>query len=266
MTDNFFALGGHSLQAMRLVHEMTAATGHPVAVHDLFLAPTVAELAAMLEQRPTAPALPPTDTPTISAATPPDNGLTMEQRPLLSLYMANKLPPVEAASLYYLVPDVLAQTGLSRETIIEDWYNNLPLYDDMAETHLGRVASILLPRFGDVLYHDSSDLVNIIIEGLESCRQPGGAGRFADGPAAFGHRLWAGRSRRNCRAPRPARCDNRTRHYHCCRCAEHPANARRERAHPEQRTGRLPGAWLHRAGRAAADAPNAAPSARPAAV
>ncbi|WP_448316682.1 amino acid adenylation domain-containing protein, partial [Streptomyces sp. CO7] len=47
--DDFFALGGHSLRAAMVTARLTARTGVPVAVSELFRRPTVASLAALLD-------------------------------------------------------------------------------------------------------------------------------------------------------------------------------------------------------------------------
>ncbi|HLO02368.1 MAG TPA: amino acid adenylation domain-containing protein, partial [Symbiobacteriaceae bacterium] len=57
VTDNFFALGGHSLTAVRLVSRMQAVLGPRITVSALFKAPTVAELAAHSRQQGTAPSV-----------------------------------------------------------------------------------------------------------------------------------------------------------------------------------------------------------------
>ncbi|MFG2169747.1 amino acid adenylation domain-containing protein, partial [Micromonospora chersina] len=57
VTDNFFDLGGHSLLATQVVSRIHAA-GHEITVADLFDHPTVAALAAVIEQATTA-TLPP---------------------------------------------------------------------------------------------------------------------------------------------------------------------------------------------------------------
>ncbi|OLL72720.1 Siderophore biosynthesis non-ribosomal peptide synthetase [Pseudonocardia sp. Ae168_Ps1] len=50
--DDFFALGGHSMAAMRLIGRVRARTGADLSVRDVFDAPTVAALAGLLARRP----------------------------------------------------------------------------------------------------------------------------------------------------------------------------------------------------------------------
>ena len=50
LDDNFFALGGASLDAMRLLVRLTTDLGVRLSASDIFVAPTVAELAQRIEQ------------------------------------------------------------------------------------------------------------------------------------------------------------------------------------------------------------------------
>src|SRR5690606_8248352 len=60
--DNFFELGGHSLIAAEVAAKLRAAFGRPLSVRHVFDAPTLAELARVIErmfQEPGQEALPP---------------------------------------------------------------------------------------------------------------------------------------------------------------------------------------------------------------
>ena len=152
---------------------------HDISIKSLFLRPSIAALAEALEEHPAATegahdasALPVDGAISSEAGealpTPPDApSLQIERRPLLSLFATGKIPPVDAAALGYLPSDLLERTGLAREQVLHDWYDDLPTWQVLREMSLGRIASIILPRFRSDLYEDQGDLVAVIIEALE---------------------------------------------------------------------------------------------------
>ncbi|NJL04627.1 MAG: amino acid adenylation domain-containing protein [Chloroflexaceae bacterium] len=180
---DFFAAGGHSLRAMQLVSRLTSTSGVRVSMRDLFAAPTLAELAAQLATRaaaspPAAPTPAPAEllhrTPEASPPVLPSaSGLQIESRPLLSLYAAGELAPVDAAALYYLPADLLTDAARPANELLRLWTDDLPLFDDVVSTPAGRIASILLPRTSDDLYRDRAGLVRQIMQGVQLARQIG---------------------------------------------------------------------------------------------
>ncbi|MCV7419610.1 non-ribosomal peptide synthase/polyketide synthase [Mycobacterium yunnanensis] len=89
--DDFFDLGGHSLLSIRLIGGMRTALGVETSIRDVFDAPTVAALAALVDSRPTA------------ATTRP--ALTAGRRP--------EVVPTSPAQERLLVLDRLGETGLA---------------------------------------------------------------------------------------------------------------------------------------------------------
>jgi predicted amino acid dehydrogenase/acyl carrier protein len=154
--DNFFDLGGHSLQAVQLISKMTAALHKSLSIKTLFLHPTVAELARALEA-----STPAVETGAKASAPSTVSFIAVERRSLLALFAAGKLAPVASAALGYL-----DRTGPERDTLLREIVADMPLFTDVIETSLGRIAIILLPRFEDELYDNPQDFVARIIDGL----------------------------------------------------------------------------------------------------
>jgi amino acid adenylation domain-containing protein len=171
--DDFFDLGGHSLQAVQLVARITATLGRPAAVRMVLQAPTVAGMAELLEAE---AAVPPTPSarPSTEAATvevPPH--LTIEERPLLPLILAGKLAPVESVAVGYLPSALLEFTGLPAETLIGTLCGGVPVVTGVQETPQGRVGSLMIPRFDYQLYHDRRDLLDILGDAVRMARHLG---------------------------------------------------------------------------------------------
>ncbi len=182
--DDFFALGGHSLQAMQLVGTIQQTTGAEVSIQDIIRYPTVASLAATLTARlgmttngkgnghhaqahfaNTAP----------SGALP---GIESVRQPLLDQIIAGSLAPVDAAALGYLPPvewalPMFRGTGIADERLVDDWCEGLPIVADIVSTDQGRIAYIMLPIFEDALYAQSAQLAPLTVQALRMARAIG---------------------------------------------------------------------------------------------
>jgi amino acid adenylation domain-containing protein len=182
--DNFFDLGGHSLKAMQLASRIAAATNANISVRLLFAHPTIASFAEAIVDLDASgqrfcglqvPALHPATNPSAASAVCESKATSaaIEYRPLLSLFAAGKIAPVDAVAIGYL-PDALPeQTGLSRAEIIHDWYEELPTLIAISETFLGRIGSIILPLFASELYLNQDVVVRGLIEAMEVAEKVG---------------------------------------------------------------------------------------------
>jgi amino acid adenylation domain-containing protein len=183
--DNFFDLGGHSLQSVQLVARVTAALNRPVSVKMVFQAPTVAAMADLLERE--AAAAGPGDRshrsgdePAASArwlleaepAVLPEH-VAIERRPFHSLFAAGELAPVDSVALGYFPSAILQIAGLDRATVIHDWCGNRPVITEVRETRLGRIGSVWIPRFDDQLYQDRHDLLAVLGDAVRLAHEIG---------------------------------------------------------------------------------------------
>ncbi len=177
INDNFFELGGHSLQAVKLISKLSVEMNVKVSVKLLFQNPTIAELAEALNQFSTPepsfnqqkpqPKVEETMTASLTKITDPSPFLKLEQRSLLSLFAVGKIAPVDSAALGYLPLSLLKGTSLTRNEILQNWFDNLPMWDAVMETKWGRIAGLSLPIFEDELYSDPQKLVQMAVEALE---------------------------------------------------------------------------------------------------
>jgi amino acid adenylation domain-containing protein len=178
--DNFFHLGGHSLQVMQLVSRIATTLNMPLQVRDIFQYPTIASLREKLEQPPQKEQSSPPAAPKNLTQTGNEDvvclltteSLKVEQSPMLTLFATGKIQRVDAAALSYLPPGDLplsfpeATSPITQEEIIHDWYDNQVVFDESYETHLGSIANISLPLFGNQLYHDKQQTIQRIHESL----------------------------------------------------------------------------------------------------
>src|SRR5439155_23694698 len=93
--------------------------------------------------------------------------VAVEHRSLLSLITAGKLPPVDAAAIAYLPATLLQHAGIRADDVIDGWFEGLAQVFAVAETSLGRIATILLPRFDVQLYRDASELLALLDEAVQ---------------------------------------------------------------------------------------------------
>ena len=183
INDNFFELGGHSLKAAFLVSKLSVEMNLKISLKLLFQHPTIAELAEALNHL---PAPDPsfnreklqakgeqTMTASLTKTTDLSPFFKLEQRSLLSLLAVGKIAPVDSAALGYIPLSLLKETSLTRDEILQDLFDNLPMWDGVMETEWGRIAVLILPIFEDELYSDPQKLVQMVVEALEMTRRLG---------------------------------------------------------------------------------------------
>lgn len=176
--DDFFEWGGNSLQAVKLVSIISKETGCDISIRQIFEHSTVAQLATVLdrlqEEKQTV-----SHTEVISKKceveekSAPDY-CQVESRSLLSLFAAGGIAAVDSAALAYLPLDFLTQSGLSRDEIIQGWFQDLPVWQSVLDTPWGRIALISLPIFADEIYDNPKKLLESTLKSLHLASNIGG--------------------------------------------------------------------------------------------
>jgi amino acid adenylation domain-containing protein len=178
--DNFLDLGGHSFLATRMMTKLSDELGQAIPLKMLFTSPTVAGLAADIEEylsgtdheQVRAASVAETAAPSPLARATPAESLSQastpshvfESRPLISLIATGQMAPIDAAALDYVLDDEFPR--LSRDEVLPSLFGHLPVVSDVLETAWGRTGVITLPVFASALYGDPDQLVGHCIEGL----------------------------------------------------------------------------------------------------
>jgi amino acid adenylation domain-containing protein/thioester reductase-like protein len=165
--DDFFDLGGHSLLAVQLAAGLSRTLGREVSVRSILFYPTVAALAKLFDNGTMLD---------MAAAWSADSAhgmlddlgphVTIERRPLADVIAAGEFGAVEAAAIGYLPAALLPATGLTADQVIHGFCDNRPVVGGIYETDLGRIATLLIPRFDNQLYEDPADLAAILAEAV----------------------------------------------------------------------------------------------------
>jgi len=168
--DDFFELGGDSLRAAQLAAKIDALMQRQVSVKFVIQHRNVAAAVAALPALPprlTSPA-PATSTGGVGKTSyPSTDHVTIEHRSLLALFAAGKIAPVQAAAITYFPTALIEQAGLTRAEVIDGWCQGLPLFTGVYDSAMGRIATVMLPRFSDQLYDDKAGLLRELVEALE---------------------------------------------------------------------------------------------------
>jgi predicted amino acid dehydrogenase len=172
--DDLADLGVDSLHAARLAARLSAAIGRSVPIRALVQHRTVTLLAEALRSADSGtprPAALPAAARSQSLSVAP--GLRLASRPLLELFAAGELEGVDAAAIGSLPSALAASTGWREERILAAGCQGQPVLASVLETHLGRIASVLLPRFDVEVYEDPEELLRLLVAALETASHLG---------------------------------------------------------------------------------------------
>jgi amino acid adenylation domain-containing protein len=175
--DNFFQLGGHSLHVMQFVSRISVAMNIENLVKKLFDNPTIAELAkeldGIIQEQSTKKIKQQSELPRQNLPQA-NKKVILERRSLLSLFTVGKIPSVDAAAISYLPNNFLeSNDNNTRDQIIHQGLDNLPLWYGVLETKWGRIALLLIPRLANEIYTNKPDIINTIIDAMEMATRIG---------------------------------------------------------------------------------------------
>ncbi|KJS29781.1 MAG: hypothetical protein VR64_19125 [Desulfatitalea sp. BRH_c12] len=163
--DNFFESGGNSLRSLQLISRMATRSGHlnvgKVPVKLLFLHPSVAELCLAIEKP-----RPLTSAPTWASGNVLPQSMSLAREPLLALFDAGRIAPVDAAAIICLPDGLIDRTALAREEIIKGFCGDRPVLSSITTTFMGRVAAIVLPCFASEIFSDQGALNTHVADAL----------------------------------------------------------------------------------------------------
>jgi thioester reductase-like protein len=177
--DNFFDLGGHSLMAVQLAARMSRTLDRQIPVRAVILYPTVAALAQAFDDGiigdESNDELSSTSASGAALLDSLGPHVAIERRSIENLSVSGEIAPVQSAAIGYLPSSLLPFAGLKAEDVIRGWLGNRPIVSGIFDWELGRIATVLIPRFDSQLYDDQQDTVAAITDALRLAKRLGAA-------------------------------------------------------------------------------------------
>jgi len=151
VTDNFFAMGGDSLMALRILLDLSDAFGRDIPVDAFLTHSSIEQLSRYLEAEPASAA-------PVEAGSEDTAGPDFEELEHIQIEFAPEtMPALDAVALTY-IPEVLANlSGFSRSEIAERLFAGKPRLTNIYELEAGRIGVVMLPCFeSDFFRHEAS--------------------------------------------------------------------------------------------------------------